>query len=279
MKIINLIENTEGAAHCAAEHGLSFYIETKKHTLLLDLGPSDATIQNAQQLGIDLTKVEMVILSHGHYDHSDGIPAFVRINPEAAIYIQAGADDGYYAENGGEDGEKSYKYSGIVREIAALPQIVRVEGDYDIDDELHIFTVGRRDLKLPASNLSLRMVTKDGAYVRDEFVHEQSLVITEDGRDILLAGCAHNGILNILREYKRKYGSEPDVVIGGFHLLKDTDYTQEEREEIMGIAAELKTYHTRFFTCHCTSVPGYELLKAAMGDQLSYVHSGDEVKL
>ena len=279
MKIVNLIENTEGMSGCAAAHGLSFYIETRKHILLLDLGPSEETVQNAEKLGIDLTKAEMVILSHGHYDHSDGIPAFARLNPKASIYIQASADSGYYDEKIGEDGEKTYKYIGIERNIADLEQIIRVDGDYDIDEELHLFTVGKRDLKLPASNMSLRLVTKDGAYVQDEFVHEQSLVITEDGRSILLAGCAHNGILNILREYRRKYGCEPDVVIGGFHLLKNTDYTQEEREEIMGIAAELKTYRTRFYTCHCTSIPGYELLKAAMGDQLSYVHSGDEVKL
>ena len=67
MRIINLIENTEGRSGCAYAHGLSFYVETEKHRLLMDLGPSGETLQNAQALGIDLAKVDTVILSHGHY--------------------------------------------------------------------------------------------------------------------------------------------------------------------------------------------------------------------
>ena len=73
MRIINLIENTEGADGCAFAHGLSFYVETEKHKLLLDLGPSGETLQNARQLGIDLASIDTVILSHGHYDHSGDV--------------------------------------------------------------------------------------------------------------------------------------------------------------------------------------------------------------
>nr|MCR5032788.1 MBL fold metallo-hydrolase [Lachnospiraceae bacterium] len=88
MKIVNLIENTEGTSGCAYAHGLSFYVETKKHKLLLDLGPSEETLRNARHLGIDLTRVDTVILSHGHYDHSGGILPFTQINPHATIYMQ-----------------------------------------------------------------------------------------------------------------------------------------------------------------------------------------------
>ncbi|WRK55771.1 MBL fold metallo-hydrolase [Coprobacillaceae bacterium CR2/5/TPMF4] len=88
MKIINLIEDTPGSSNCLYEHGLSFYIETKKHKILMDTGASDAFIKNATQLGIDLKQVDIVVLSHGHYDHSGGILSFVKINPNATIYIQ-----------------------------------------------------------------------------------------------------------------------------------------------------------------------------------------------
>lgn len=67
---------------------MSFYVETSEHKLLVDLGPSDETIKNAENLGIDLSQVDTVILSHGHYDHSGGIKAFSRINPCAVIYLQ-----------------------------------------------------------------------------------------------------------------------------------------------------------------------------------------------
>ena len=100
MKIVNLIENTEGKNGCAFAHGLSFYVETKKHKLLVDLGPSEETIRNAEILGIDLSKVDTVILSHGHYDHSGGILPFAKINDHAVIYMQESATDAYYADDG-----------------------------------------------------------------------------------------------------------------------------------------------------------------------------------
>ena len=70
MKIINLIENTEGSSGCLFEHGLSFYVETKKHKLLVDTGATNTFIANAEKLGVDLKQVDTVILSHGHYDHT-----------------------------------------------------------------------------------------------------------------------------------------------------------------------------------------------------------------
>ncbi len=98
MRIVNLIENTEGVEGCSCAHGLSFYIETEKHKLLFDLGPSGDTLGNAGQLGVDLKAVDTVILSHGHYDHSGGIISFSEINNDAPIYMQRSATGDYYAE-------------------------------------------------------------------------------------------------------------------------------------------------------------------------------------
>ena len=91
MRIINLVENEPGASGCEAAHGLSFYIETANHKILFDTSPSEVVLRNAQKLGVDLTAVDTVILSHGHYDHSGGILAFVEINPRVKIYMQHNA--------------------------------------------------------------------------------------------------------------------------------------------------------------------------------------------
>ena len=140
MRIINLIENTEGRSGCAYAHGLSFYVETEKHKLLLDLGPSGETLKNAQALGIDLAKVDTVILSHGHYDHSGGIMPFAGINDQAVIYMQQSATGDYYADNGRSAPER-YEYIGIDKKIAELPQVRFLQGDHRIDDELELFTI------------------------------------------------------------------------------------------------------------------------------------------
>ena len=276
MKIQNLIENIEGASGCTAAHGLSFYIETGKHKLLMDLGPSDATLQNAEKLGVDLTKVDTVVLSHGHYDHSGGILPFAKINPHAVIYLQASAGDDYYSLDDLEDGSQEYRYIGIDKGICSLPQVKWIRGDFQIDDGLCLYTIEKRAYEVPFSNRRMR-IRRGESYVRDEFSHEQFFVIREGDQSILFSGCAHNGILNIMAEYKRKTGCEPDTVISGFHLMKGTEYTEEEIRDIEAIARELQKYHTIFYTCHCTSVPAFDIMKKVMGDQLRYVHSGDEI--
>ena len=273
VKITNLIENTEGAAGCIAAHGLCFYVETPGHRLLSDLGPSADTLTNAAHLGIDLTQVDTVILSHGHYDHSGGILPFAALNPKASIYMQESAAGGYYAYDGPE---KGMRYIGIDPAIAELPQVIRVRGDLTIDDELSLLTVGKRIRPVPSTNRSL-MMKRDERYVQDDFAHEQMLVVSAGGKHILLSGCAHNGILNILSAYEAKYGCDPDIVISGFHLMKHAEYTPDERREIEEIAQELLKHPTLFYTCHCTGVPAYEQMKEIMGDRLQYVHSGEEL--
>ena len=67
------MENTCGARECLFEHGLSIYIETGLHRLLVDTGASDAFLTNAGRLGIDLRAVDTVVVSHGHYDHAGGV--------------------------------------------------------------------------------------------------------------------------------------------------------------------------------------------------------------
>lgn len=275
MRIINLVENELGETGCEAAHGLSFYVETKNHKLLFDTSPSEVVLRNAQKLGVDLTAVDTVILSHGHYDHSGGIIAFMELNPNAKIYMQHNAGGDYYAYDG-ED--KGFRYIGIEKKILSLPQVQLLEGDTKIDDELQLFTVDKRAFPLPSTNKRLREL-HGVEYKQDEFKHEQNLLLTADGKKILFCGCAHNGILNVMETLERKFGKEllPDLVIGGFHLMKRTEFSEADTAEVTEIANRLKSYKAHFATCHCTGLPVFNQMKEIMGEQLSYVRSGDEV--
>ena len=277
MRILNLVENELGDSGCEAAHGLSFYVETGNHKLLFDSSPSDVVIRNAKTLGVDLTAVDTVILSHGHYDHSGGILPFVQLNPKAKIYIQQNAGGDYYAFDG-ED--KGFRYIGIDKKILSLPQVQLLKGDTKIDDELQVFTVDNRAFSLPSTNKRLRELC-NGQYIQDEFHHEQNLVLTADGKKILFCGCAHNGILNVMETLEHKFGptSLPDLVIGGFHLMKRTEFSEADTAEVTEIANRLKNYKAHFATCHCTGLPVFNQMKEVMGGQLSYVHSGDEVEV
>lgn len=145
MKIVNLMEDTCGNPACLYEHGFSLYIETSKHKLLADTGASKKTIENAKRLGIDLKEIDIVIISHGHYDHGGGIIAFVQENPHAKIYIRENAFGRFYHRK--QDG---FHDIGLDPAIEQLPQIMKVEGNLIIDEELSLFTnvAGRRLLSL-----------------------------------------------------------------------------------------------------------------------------------
>lgn len=273
MRIVNLIENTLGAERCLWEHGLSFYIETGKHKILADTGASDAFLQNAEKLGIDLKQVDTVVISHGHYDHAGGLLAFAEHNPKARIWLHRLAGGQYYHKN-----EVIERYIGIDPRIKDLPQVEWVEGDRKIDEGIFLFgqALGRR--LRPGGNRELMRGTAEG-FVQDDFLHEQYLVLEERGKRVLISGCAHNGILNILDRYREIYGEDPDVVISGFHMSRKSDYTEADYALIKETARELQKLRTRFFTGHCTGELPYQILREIMGEQIAYVHSGEEIPL
>ena len=119
---------------------------------------------------------------------------------------------------------------------------------------------------------------KDGLITEDDFMHEQCLVITQNGKHWLLSGCAHNGILNITDRYKVVFGNEPDYVVSGFHMMKrDEEHTEKEKAVIIQTAQELSQMRTVFYSGHCTGIPAFELMKEIMGDKLIALHSGETV--
>lgn len=271
MRITVLVENSSGKWGCVSEHGLSLYVETKKHKLLVDTGASDSFLWNAQVLGIDIAEVDTVILSHGHYDHGGGIPELMKHNQKAVLYMQRSADGEFYHVENDE-----IRYIGIDHNIAGLSRTVLLDGDYRIDPELFLFSnIPGRKL-WPEGNKILKRKTGN-EFVQDRFEHEQCLVIEQNGKYYLLSGCAHNGILNILDRYGELFHCLPDVVISGFHMRKTSGYTKKDIEDIEKTAQALKKTPTLYYTGHCTGNEPYRIMKRIMGEQIQALHSGDNL--
>lgn len=301
MKIVCLMENTMGNEVCRSEHGLSLYIEMEENTILVDTGASGLFLENAENLDIDLKKVETVFLSHGHYDHGGGILEFHKINPRAEIVMQKSALGNYWHKS-----ENVEKYIGLNPEIKEIEKLILIDGDYnysknDIDfnrkcelnneirefeksktDSIKIFTLKSKEKKelkcWPKGNLVLKE-RKENQYIQDSFIHEQYLVWVENEKSVLISGCAHNGILNILEEYHNRYETYPDVVVSGFHMRKKEGYTEEDFEVIRETARCLKETGTLCYTGHCTGEEPYRLMKEIMGEKLKYLHCGDKIEI
>ena len=257
-----LMEDNLSGENLIAEHGFSVYIETEKHKLLVDTGKSEKTWDNARILGVNIAQVDTVILSHGHYDHSGGLMSFAEVNSKARIYMRKNAGGEYYSYKQGEE-----KYIGIDKNILRLSNVHLISGNCVIDEELSLFTNVEQKYPWPKGNSRLHEM-KDEEYVQDTFAHEQNLVIKYDeGKYALISGCAHNGILNILNAFRELYQTEPSIVISGFHMIQ-SEYTEEDLEEIRKIAMKLAAMDTRFYTGHCTGEIAYKILKEVMGEKL-----------
>lgn len=275
MQITVLAENTSIHPACIPSHGLSLWIETARHRLLMDAGPDDVFLSNAHAQNVDLSQADMLVLSHGHYDHSGGILPFAARYPHVPVMMRTTALLPYYS---GSLADGTLHCIGVDPAIASLPQLRLLNDDAILDEDLRLFggVTGRKCW--PESNRRLSKKQGD-AYVQDDFRHEQYLVVTENKRSLLLSGCAHNGILNILDRYHELYGSAPDIVISGFHMKKSSPYTTEEEQTIRATAHELLKWPCLFYTCHCTGLPAFQMMKEIMGDQLQYAACGQKIRL
>lgn len=268
MIIKTLVENTSLSSFYGCQHGLSFYVETKQHKLLVDLGQNSLFYENAAKLDVNVEDIDTVIITHGHYDHGGGLGTFLEHNHHAAVYIHKLAFEDYYSMDGGK-----VHYIGIDKQYKEHPQCRLVDKDFKIDDELMLFTnVLERDYEAE-SNLSLKLL-RDGKYVNDMFLHEQNLIVTQEGRHVLFSGCAHCGIINILNRAEKIIGGEADAVFAGFHLSNPKTGKTEDLNTIDTIGHLLKQKKTHYFTGHCTGQIPFEILKNMMKEQVSYIATG-----
>ena len=257
MKIWTLMENTTCDTNLTCEHGLSLYIEAAGKRILFDAGQSDAFADNAEKMGVDLSQVDICILSHGHYDHGGGLKRFLEVNDHAPIYVSRHAFGDYY--NGEE------KYIGLDWELLNEERITFVRDNLTLTDQLSLHACTGFPLPYYTDAYGMQAKRKDALEV-DDFRHEIYLLIRDGARRIIVSGCSHRGVLNI------KTWFAPDVFIGGFHLMKLDP--EKDATRLKFTAMELLAKDTVYYTGHCTGEQQYDALKTHMGERLHRLTTG-----
>lgn len=260
MKIVTLSENTTSRCDLQPEHGLSLYIETKKHRILFDTGASGSFASNAKKLGIDLSGVDIAIISHGHDDHAGGLLRFFDENDHAPVYLLPNAAEPHY--------NVEQTFIGILPGMLKNDRLRYCADGQRIGEGLTLFSCADREPVVPVDTAGLT-VLRDGELIPDDFSHEQYLLIEEDGKRVLLSGCSHKGILNIASWFA------PDVLIGGFHFFKQ----EPDSPMVTGAARTLLDYPTVYYTGHCTGMEQFKSMKWIMGDRLFYLSTGTVVEV
>ena len=287
MKITVLTENTISKnaeiskLPLQGEHGLSLFIQTQNKNILFDMGQTNLFAKNASLLGINLQTVDFAILSHGHYDHGGlssplpatlkneyfGIEAFAHINQKAPIFINSNAFSQNYNAN--------KKYIGLNQELLQskiAERFIFVQDEKEITQNIKLFSCNSYK-KSVATNAFGLMQLQNGTFVPDNFNHEHYLLIQENDKKILISGCSHKGILNIVEWFK------PDFLIGGFHFKSLDVENPCQKLELESYAKKLASYNTKYFTCHCTGTQQFEILKSIMKEKVEYISTGDVINI
>ena len=270
MLIKTLVENMFFDKKIKPQPGLSLYIEANGLKILFDLGSDDLFIENAQKMNVNLQDIDLVVISHGHFDHGGALKAFLAINSKAQVYLHKDAFEDYYHKLLG------LKLPiGLDKTLKNHERIILTDSLTEITPDLVLFSgVTGRKYFSPVNSKLLKKT--DGKYYADDFSHEQNLIIKENNKTVLFAGCCHNGIINTL-EKARELSFEPDVIVSGLHFMKMN--LKKYGHLVDNIAQELKNHKALLYTCHCTGLRAFKRMESVLPEKIKYLPCGSAIQL
>jgi 7,8-dihydropterin-6-yl-methyl-4-(beta-D-ribofuranosyl)aminobenzene 5'-phosphate synthase len=273
VSITVLVDNMAGFGPVLGEWGLSYYIETDQHRILLDTGLGHVLIGNARALNVDLAKTNAVVISHAHDDHTDGLEQALQATGPVDLYLHPEAFITKYWKEGSLAQKWSMSLSreqlrGRVRKLVETKeptpvcegmmvtgQIPRVNGFEDTGVTEYAF-------------LDETMKTQD------PILDDQAVFFRTPEGLVILLGCGHSGLVNTMRYVGELLGEQRIyAVIGGTHLLNASPDRLQKTIEV------LKEYDVqKIMLSHCTGVKAYAELAKAFPGRCSWPASGTRIE-
>ncbi len=266
-----LVENKTEHSNMLAEHGLSIFIEADGKKILFDAGASDILLHNAEVMNVDLAEVDFAVVSHGHYDHTGGFPAFCALNKKASIYLHK---DGFRDSYGFRDGQPEDETSGIIwtdeQKAGIKERLELTDGPVYVTENICITgTVPVAEGTNITENFYYR--DEEGQWQKDDMSHEQVLVIRQPEGLYIFSGCSHRGVISALEGGKAMFpGERVAVLVAGMHLYSASE---EDRKAVVDqMAAEGLD---KVMPVHCTGIKAICDLKTKLGENCVVAVAGD----
>jgi len=274
--ITTLSENTASSGRFLAEWGLSILIETDEVNVLLDTGRSISASYNADALGIDLSRIDKLVLSHGHYDHTGGLRHILRkMRKRVEIIAHPDIWEAKYARRHGETTER---YIGIPFQ---RPELETLGANFNLTTKPvkitdSIMTTGEIPMVTGYEEIEPYLLVKEtDGWQQDKLRDDQALIINTEPGLIVILGCAHRGLINTLYHAQQLTGvKQIYMVVGGCHLM---DASKKRILETIAALKELRVQ--RLGVSHCTGMPAVLVMAQEFGDRFFFNNAGTIINL
>lgn len=277
MKITIICENTVGRRVGLGEHGFSAFIETNGGNYLFDTGSGHSVVRNSLELNKDLRTIKKIFLSHGHFDHTGGLPEVLKLTGKVDVHAHSSVflDRIHLIK---ENEKEIKKFVGLPykkRYLESLGANFIFNKDF-MEVEKGVFMTGEVPRKTSFEKPDPVLFAEiDGKISQDVFSDDQSLILDSERGLILILGCAHSGMINIINYVADRTGKDKFyAILGGTHL----DFlTPEQLEESVKILRKMKI--EKIGVCHCTGMRAAFRLQQEFGDRFFYGHVGSSLDL
>ena len=262
-----------------AKHGLSLLIEieledSKRLTLMMDTSPSaDITLGNMQSMAIDPKEIALIVLSHGHYDHTGGLLGVLKkVGRQTLVVVHPNAFSPKLKL------KPSIKYVGSPCRLSSVERAggVVLSTRNPVALAEGISTSGEIERVTTFEGVEGFWTIDNGMFMKDDMVDDQALLIRIQDKGLgIITGCAHAGIINTIRHAQKVMKTDKVyAVVGGFHLA------QSNNERIETTIRELTNLDpTMICPCHCTGFKATKQLTEAFGDRCIPLRTGDILRL
>jgi 7,8-dihydropterin-6-yl-methyl-4-(beta-D-ribofuranosyl)aminobenzene 5'-phosphate synthase len=267
-----LVENTVNERGLLAEHGLAFFIQTESARILFDTGQSDLILQNAQKLEVPLAELDAIVLSHGHYDHTSGLGAVLKLAPQAKVFHHPAALAPKFVQTG----------IGTSRSIGITPpnlnalrerasRIVETRTRTEVVEG--IFVTGQIPRKTAFEDTGGKFFCEEACVQPDPLLDDQALYFETGSGLVVLLGCAHAGVVNTIDYIQQVTGGKPiHAMIGGLHLLS------AQPERLQQTLDAFKRWNPQYIAPgHCTGMAAAAQLWSAFPGRCSSCSVGTKV--
>jgi 7,8-dihydropterin-6-yl-methyl-4-(beta-D-ribofuranosyl)aminobenzene 5'-phosphate synthase len=273
LQITTLVENTVHQRRLLAEHGLSFLIETPEARILFDTGAGMTLFPNARELGISMSGINAVVCSHGHDDHTGALSAFLHNSRDALVVAHPAAMEPKYVRR-----KEGVNYIGIPQSslssaLALGDRLLLTRESVEVAPGIH--TTGEVPRETDFEDTGGAFFLDEAAETPDPMLDDQALFLETSRGLIVICGCAHSGVVNILDHVSRLTGAtQIYALLGGFHLGRATS------ERLDRTAQAFERYRIeRLSPCHCTGPRGLAYLRHRFPSHFTGISTGSTLNI